>query len=53
MENVDLLDEFFVSPVDIRNRVASDVAIAELKHLVSAVCDNCQCVACQSSGCNK
>lgn len=53
MGNADLLDEFFVSSAEIRNRVASDVAMAELKHIVSAVCDNCQCVACQSSGCNK
>lgn len=49
-----LLDKFFVSSVDVRNREINDVVPEELKHLIADNCDKgCQCVACDNTGCNK
>ena len=50
-----LLSEFFVSSIEVRNRV-SDVK-NEFEEIIAngfdIECQSCQCVACQSSGCNK
>ena len=49
-----LLDDFFVSSAEVRNRKVNDVMPEELKRMVADICDKgCQCVACDNTGCNK
>lgn len=49
-----LLDDFFVSSVEVRNRTLDDVVPEELKSIIADACDKgCQCVACDNTGCNK
>lgn len=55
MSKANLLEEFFVSSSEVKNRVSSEAMRKEFSELIANNCNKCDCVACRScdNSCNK